>query len=139
MADKLNDIMTRNPRTLRDDATLADAAKLMAEAHTGAVLVLNDQSRLCGIVTDRDLVVRAIAAGGGPDTPVRNCLSEKLTALSPDDTIDQAIEVMRTQHVRRVPIMGSDGTLGIVSLGDLARHRDPDSVLGQISSAPAND
>jgi CBS domain-containing protein len=88
-------------------------------------------------VTDRDIVVRAVAAGKDlGKTPLREICSKEVFTLSPEDDLDEAVKLMREKAIRRVPVI-SDGTaVGILSLGDLAQERDRRSVLGQISAAP---
>lgn len=139
MLHTIRELMTPDPVTLSAYDTVTDAARVMREYDVGCVLVTDLSDRLCGIVTDRDLVVRAIALGRNPDrTPLQDVYSEALTELHPDDTIENAIRLMAKKGVRRVPVVDGTHAVGMVSLGDLAIARDPDSALGGISSAPAN-
>lgn len=135
----IQDIMTRNVVTMPRNAPVADAARAMKTSDIGAVLV-DDDGRLCGIVTDRDIVVRTVADGLDPQqTPVGDICSDTLVTLSPHDSIEEATRRMREYALRRMPVVDdSDHPIGIISLGDLAVERDPDSVLGQVSSAPPN-
>jgi CBS domain-containing protein len=138
MSKAIRDIMTTNPVTMPDSATLADAARVMRDRGIGDVIVMS-QNRVCGMVTDRDIVVRAIAHGHDPSsTNLDSVCSKQLFSVSPDDDIDQAIELMREKAVRRVPVLDGDQPVGIVSIGDLAQERDPRSALADISAAPAN-
>jgi CBS domain-containing protein len=138
MSKAIRDIMTSNPVTLPDSATLADAARVMRDRGIGDVIVMS-QNRVCGMVTDRDIVVRAIAHGHDPSkTHLDSVCSKQLFSVSPDDDIDHAIELMREKAVRRVPVLDGDQPVGIVSIGDLAQERDPRSALADISAAPAN-
>jgi CBS domain-containing protein len=101
--------------------------------------VVRDGGSVCGVVTDRDLVVRGLAEGGDPTTTtLASVYSEDMVQVSADDTVDKAIRLMSDKAVRRIPVMEDGEIVGVVSLGDLAVERDPGSVLGQISAAPAN-
>lgn len=136
MARMIRDVMTSKPRMLASSATLAEAARIMRQEDIGDVLV-EENGNPCGIVTDRDLVVRGIAAGKDPDeTPLKEVCSMKLVSVKPDDSVDEAVRLMRERSVRRIPVMENGKTVGIVSLGDLAIERDQRSVLGQVSAAP---
>lgn len=138
MARLIRDVMTSGPRTLAATQTVAEAARIMRQDDIGDVLV-DDNGKMCGIVTDRDIVVRAIAVGKDPDrTTLKEICSKQLVALKPDDSVDEAVRVMRERAVRRVPVMDSGKPIGIVSLGDLAVERDQRSVLGQVSAAAPN-
>ncbi len=137
MASKVREIMSKKVVKLDAKSPVLEAARMMANEDIGAVIV-EDSGRPCGIVTDRDIVVRAIAAGKAPDqAKLGDICSKQLLTLSPDDDLDRAVELMRDKAVRRVPVIDKKGTtVGIVSLGDLALERDRKSVLGQISAAP---
>lgn len=139
MSKQVGELMSKPPIKLQSSAPIAEAARQMRTANVGAVVV-EDGGRTCGIVTDRDITVRAIAAGRDPSsTPLGEICSKDLTTLSPEDDVDRAIEVMRDKAIRRVLVVDSQQkAVGIVSLGDLAMDRDSRSVLGQISSAPPN-
>lgn len=138
MAKRVREVMTNDPVTLSSDSTLSDAAREMREADIGSVIVLEDGS-ICGIVTDRDIVVRAIAQGLDPEgtTLSEVCTREPVT-LSPEQEVDEAVSLMRERGIRRLPVEEAGRPVGMVSLGDLAIDRDKRSVLGQISSQPAS-
>ncbi len=141
MGQKVRDVMTKNPLTLPADATLIEAAISMRDANIGDVLVTKtkDGGELCGIVTDRDIVVRALADNKKPDkTKLDDICSEKMITISPDEELADAVRVMRDEKVRRIPVMENGKAIGVVSLGDLATTRDPRSALGEISAAPPN-
>jgi CBS domain-containing protein len=139
MKDRVRDAMTPSPRTVSERATLRDAAKAMRDDDIGALVVLDANGGLRGILTDRDLVVRGLAGGYDIDrATVADVCSEHLMTLAPDDALDTAVEMMRRHGIRRVPVVRSGKVVGIVSIGDLAQRRDPDSALGQISAAPPN-
>jgi CBS domain-containing protein len=102
--------------------------------------VVEEEGRAAGILTDRDIVVRAIAEGRDPgSTTVGEVCSSDLTTLTPDQSIDDAVRLMREHDVRRLPVVQDGRPVGIVSLGDLAVELDPDSALADISAAPPNE
>jgi CBS domain-containing protein len=131
--------MSEQPIALSSDSPLIEAARRMRAANVGSIVVEED-GHPCGIVTDRDIVVRAIADGRDPETTrLSEVCSKDVTAVSPDDDLDSAIRIMREKAVRRVLVVnGKNESIGILSLGDLALERDARSVLGQISAAPPN-
>jgi CBS domain-containing protein len=138
MAQTIREVMTRNPRTVDASSPVAEAAKLMREGDIGSVIV-TDGNKVTGIVTDRDVAIRAVAMDRDPkSTPVREVCSPEAVTLSPDDSVGDALQVMRQRDVRRVPVVEGNQPVGIVTLGDLAVDRDPSSVLGDISAAPPN-
>ena len=134
----ISDVMTKDPATLDVMSTAADAALMMRERGIGDVLV-TDGERLRGIVTDRDIVVRAVAENRNPVTVnVGEICSEDVTTLSPNDSISDAVKLMSDRALRRLPVVEDGRPVGIVSLGDLALEQDRESALGQISAAPPN-
>ncbi|MGN6372024.1 MAG: CBS domain-containing protein [Solirubrobacteraceae bacterium] len=138
MAETIESVMTRNPVCLDVDSPIVDAAKAMDERNIGDVLVMSKGS-ICGIVTDRDIAIRAVAHGVDPSTSrLGEICSRQLVTLRPGDSIDDAIAQMREHALRRMPVCDEGQPVGVVSLGDLAEERDRMSVLGQISTAPAN-
>ena len=135
---KVRDVMTATPLVVDAGAPLQDAARHMRDHAVGDVLV-TDGERLCGIVTDRDLVVRAMADGYDPKaTTVGQVCSRDLVAVEADDDVQHAVDTMRGRAIRRVPVIDQGRLAGVVSLGDLARHNDEESVLAAISEAPPN-
>ena len=138
MAQTIREVMTGNPRTIDANAPVMDAARLMREADVGPVVV-TDGGKVAGIVTDRDVTVRAVAEGRDPSsTPVREICSSDLATVSPDDAVGDAVRLMRERDVRRLPVVDGGKPVGIVAIGDLAVDRDPGSVLGDISAASPN-
>ena len=138
MAQSIREVMTSDPRTVSSDATLEDAAQEMKSDDIGAVLV-EDNGSVAGILTDRDIVVRAIAEGRDPSsTKVGDVATRDVTTLTPDSSVDDAIRIVREQNVRRIPVVQEGRPAGIVSIGDLAIERDADSALADISSEPPN-
>ena len=139
MADTLRDVMTKDPTTLDADATLVEAARIMRDEDIGDLIVL-ENDRIAGIVTDRDIVIRAVAEERTPEqTRVSQVYSSEVTTLPPDASIDQAVTVMREKALRRIPVVENDRPVGIVSIGDLAVERDPDSALAEISASDPNE
>ena len=137
--ESIRDVMTPEPVTVAATTTLEQAARHMRDAGIGNVIVLEGEL-ITGILTDRDIVVRAVAEGWDPSqTPVGDVASRELTTISPDEPVDAAVALMRERSIRRLPVVESGRPVGIVSLGDLALERDPDSCLGEISAAPPND
>ena len=139
MAQAIKDVMTPNPVCVDPHDSAADAARRMRDVDSGAILVA-EGGHLKGLLTDRDIVVRAIAEGRDPaQVEVREICSSDIQALRPDDDVDRAVSLMRERHVRRIPVVEEgDHPVGIVSIGDLALARDETSALADISGAPAN-
>jgi CBS domain-containing protein len=132
----ISDVMTKDPATLDVMSTAADAALMMRERGIGDVLV-TDGDQLRGIVTDRDIVVRAVAENRNPvAVTVGEICSDDVTTLTPNDSISDAVKLMSDRALRRLPIVDDGRPVGIVSLGDLAIEQDRESALGQISAAP---
>jgi len=139
MANLVQDVMTRNPKVVRASTTVKDAACIMRDSKIGDVIVVDDANKVCGIVTDRDLVVKSVASGSDPSkTSIESVCSKDVTALKPTQTTDDAVKMMRDKAIRRLPVLDAGKLVGIVSLGDLAKKIDSGSCLGQISAAPAN-
>jgi CBS domain-containing protein len=120
-------------------ATLNEAAQMMRDQEIGDVLVMRKDGSLCGLVTDRDLVVRGLAEGHDPSsTSVEEVCNHDPVTLSSDQPVEEAVSVMRQYNIRRLPIVDGESLVGIVSLGDLAIEKDPNSALADISKAPPN-
>lgn len=137
MASTVNDVLTPDPLTIDVSQTVRSAAELMRGADTGS-LVVTDGNQVVGLVTDRDLVVRVLATGGGADDEVREACSTQLVTVAPTDDIADAARLMAEYAVRRLPVVAGSELVGIVSIGDLAVERDPDSALGGISAKEPN-
>ncbi|MFJ8630911.1 CBS domain-containing protein [Streptomyces sp. NPDC093568] len=139
MTQHVRDVMTTDPTTVEPQTSVTAVARIMRDEDIGAVLV-TEGGRLTGLVSDRDLVIRAVAEGGDPDrTTVAHVCSEDLVTVGPDDVLAHVVHVMRERSVRRVPVVDEGRhAVGIVSIGDLAVERDPDSALGDISAAESN-
>ena len=138
MAQSIREVMTQNPELVSGDTTVADAAKLMREGDFGGVLC-GDGDEVSGFLTDRDIALRVVAEGKDPtSTTVSEVATTDLHTLSPDDSVEDAIELVRKHNIRRVPVVEGAKRVGIVSIGDLAIERDKDSALADISAEPAN-
>ncbi len=124
----IRDVMTPNPRYVSPDDSIQSAAQIMRDADTGVVPVC-DNGRTVGIVTDRDIVVRAIAEGQTGGT-VRDIATHDVISASPDMSTREAAELMSDHQVRRLPVVDGDRLVGIVSLGDLAVKEAKDSRVG---------
>ena len=134
----LRDVMTKKPVTVATTDSCAEAARKMAEADIGDILV-QDDGHVAGILTDRDIVVRAVARGRNPEsTLVGDVCTRDIATLTPADDVEQALRLMKDKAVRRIPVVEDGRAVGIVTLGDLAQDRDPKSVLGAVSAAPPN-
>ena len=138
MAQQIRELMTPNPVALPGTTSVHEAARAMRDADIGNVIVI-ENNQVCGIVTDRDIVVRTVAEARDPaTTTLADLCSHPLVTVTPTDSVEQAVQLMRSKAIRRLPVVEGGQPVGIVSLGDLAMERDPGSALGDISSAPPN-
>lgn len=138
MTRMIRDYMSSNPISLDRKTTLLDAARSMRDSNIGDVLV-TDKGRLFGILTDRDIVIRGIAEDLDPaEAPIGSVCSKNVKSLTPEHTIEDAVNLMRKHAVRRVPIARDGRPLGVLSIGDVVGALNPDTPLGQVSVAPAN-
>jgi CBS domain-containing protein len=123
---KVSEVMTRDVQTVRPDQPVQQAASFMLNADAGSIPV-TDGDRLIGMITDRDITVRGVAKGYGPDTPVRELMTNEIICAREDDDIEDVASKMSEAQVRRLPVIDRDERLcGIVSLGDLSREADDD-------------
>ncbi|MFJ9668007.1 CBS domain-containing protein [Streptomyces sp. NPDC101219] len=131
----VKDVMTPGVVAVRPDASIAEAAQLMRTQDIGDVVVA-DGERVVGVLTDRDITVRAVADGRDPQgvSAASVCTPDPLI-LAPDDSVSTAIRLMREQTVRRIPVVENGLPVGVVSLGDLVEDREPGSALAGISRA----
>lgn len=134
MAQMVRDVMSSDLVTVGVEDSLIDASKAMREHDIGDVIVVQDE-RLLGILTDRDIVVRGLAEGRSPNAPASEIATSDVKVLSPDDDATEAVRWMREAAVRRLPVVEAGRPIGIVSIGDLAVSLDPSSALADISSA----
>ena len=139
MPERVRDIMTPDPVSVSESASLRHAAEVMRDHDIGDVLVVGQDGRLSGILTDRGVVVDGLAAGADPDSATGGEIcSRDLVTIGPDQAAVEASRLMADKAIRRLPVLVDGSLVGIVSLGDLAEERDPESVLGEISEAPPN-
>lgn len=119
---KVADCMTRDVQTVTADQPIREAAQFMLRADAGSMPVC-DGDRIVGMVTDRDIAVRAVALGRGPDTPVREAMTDHVDCCFDDDDVEEVAMKMSDAQVRRFPVLSRDDNrlVGIVSLGDLSR------------------
>ena len=123
---KVSKCMTRDVQLVTPTQTICDAARMMAELDAGALPVAEDD-RLVGMITDRDIAVRAVAQGKPPDTPVQEVMSGEVLYCYDDQEIKEIARNMGDMKVRRLPVVNRDKRLvGIISLGDLALKEDPE-------------
>jgi CBS domain-containing protein len=138
MAQQIRELMTPNPVVLPGTASVHEASRAMRDAQIGDVIVI-ENNEVCGIVTDRDIVVRILAETRDPaTTTLADICSHSLVTVTPTDSVEEAVRLMRAHAIRRLPVVDGGQAVGIVSLGDLAVERDPGSALGKISGAPPN-
>jgi CBS domain-containing protein len=134
---RAEDVMTREPVTLGPEATLGEAATLMRQEDCGSIPIV-EAGRLVGIVTDRDIVIRAVAAGKDPrSTRISEIMSADPVCIDPKTDVDEASKVMADRQIRRLPVVDDGKLVGILVIGQIAR-RDPDEqqtgeVLKEIS------
>ncbi|MGP4048242.1 CBS domain-containing protein [Streptomyces sp. 2A115] len=135
MVQLVEDVMTPDPRAVEPDSPLVDAAQLMRDEDLGGVLVVEGDT-LVGLVTDRDIALRVVADGGDPRIiDVRSVCTPDPVCIGPEEEASVAVELMRRHAVRRLPVVEDGRPVGMVSLGDLAENRDPNSALADISRA----
>ena len=139
----VRDVMTANPKTVTERDSVLDAARIMRDSDTGIVPVVNGR-KIIGLVTDRDIVVRAIADG----KDINNCrvnevMSKQVRTVKEDASVREVVDVMSGAQIRRVPVVnGNNELVGIVSMKDIATETNADNKVGQavedISQGPAN-
>jgi CBS domain-containing protein len=139
MSETVGDVMTRDPVTVSSDSTVVEVARLMRDRDIGPVVVV-DGDQVTGIVTDRDIVVRAVADGRDPGSVrVADICTGNVEAVSPSDSIEDAVRRMEQRNVRRLPVVEDGRPVGIVSMGDLAVEGElPSSSVADISAASPN-
>src|SRR5919106_4406998 len=136
MAQQIRELMTPDPVALPGTASVHEAATAMRDAQIGDVMVI-EHNQVCGMVTDRDLVVRTVAERQDPaSTTLADICSHSLVTVTPADSVEAAVRLMRTHAIRRLPVVDGGQAVGMVSLGDLAVERDPGSARGESSGAP---
>ena len=130
--------MTRDVRLVKPDQTIREAAQLMEQIDAGAVPV-TDNDRLVGMITDRDIAIRAVGQGKSPDTRIRDVMSPGILYCFDDQELDEVARNMGKNQVRRLPVINHDKRLvGILSLGDLASREDARAVGKAVSRVSAH-
>ena len=128
---RCSEIMTRNVKTAAAGSSLGDVAAIMRDGDMGAVPVV-DGGKLVGIVTDRDIVIRGVAEGAGPETPIRNVMTRDLFSVRPDNFVFEAIRLMGDKQVRRLPVIDSNGELkGIIAMADVALETEDEREIAE--------
>jgi CBS domain-containing protein len=140
MAKTAREVMTGGPECVGENDTVADAAKRLADLDVGAMPICGEDDRLKGMVTDRDIVVKVLAAGKDPSSTKASELGgEKPVTIGADDSVEEAVQTMKDNKVRRLPVIDGHDLIGVVSLGDLATNLE-DGQVGElveaISAAP---
>ena len=126
----IREVMTPNPRCVTPNETIQVAARIMRDEDTGAVPVV-ENGKVLGMVTDRDIVIRAVADGAQSDRPVRDIVSGDPVCATPEMSTRDASKLMAEHQVRRLPVVDGDRLVGIVSIGDLAVKEGKDSRTGE--------
>lgn len=140
MPPAISEMMTRNLTTCPTDTNLVDAAKAMRDDGVGDVIVVDGGGTMTGIVTDRDITIRAIAEQRDPaSTTVDEIASHDIATLGPNGDVDEAKRIMRERAIRRLPITEGGKPVGIISIGDLSVVDEVDEVVSDISAKPSND
>jgi CBS domain-containing protein len=138
VADRVRDMMSTHVVCCAADTPLREVARRMRDEDIGDVVV-TDGDQLRGIVTDRDIVVRCLAEHANlSKATIADCISPDVVTVTPDASTKDAARMMAARSIRRLPVVEGGRPIGIVSLGDLAMGRDPESALAGISAAPAN-
>lgn len=142
---EVREIMTNDPGTCSMDQSIREAAAMMIDCDCGAIPVVESPQtmRLMGIVTDRDLAIRAVAKGLDPNTtPVSECMSADISCVNPDSSVDDVERIMENLQVRRVPVVNENGSVvGMVSIADIAfaRPKQKAAEIVQEVSKPSAD
>jgi CBS domain-containing protein len=140
MGKTAREVMTGGAECIGENDTLADAARRLAELDVGAMPICGEDNRLKGMLTDRDIVVKALARGKDPSSTRAGELAEgKPVTIGADDSVDEALRTMKQYKVRRLPVIDGHDLIGVVSQADLAKSIDEDKVgdlVEAISAAP---
>ncbi|MFD2169446.1 CBS domain-containing protein [Tumebacillus lipolyticus] len=136
---KVRDLMTKDVRTLKTNHTLREAAELMASLNVGVIPIAEEGDKLRGILTDRDIVVRAVAKGVDiTRAKINDYMSPKLVSINPQETAAEAAKLMAEHQLRRLPVVEEGQMVGILSIGDLSvvdiHENEAGYALGEIST-----
>ena len=140
MGTKVHEVMTDRPRVVTPETPVSEAAQLMKNDDIGSLPIL-DGEQLAGMLTDRDIVIRAVAEGKDPrGMPVREVASRELVTVNADEELSRALQLMASQQVRRLPVVDDDGRLvGILAQADVAveaKEKDVGEMVEEISKSP---
>jgi len=139
MPETISQVMTPDPWTVQESDLVRKAAAIMRDADIGDVIVVREDGSVCGIVTDRDIVVRLVADKDNlAGVSVGEVCRHEVVSIASGDPVDAAAPLMRDHNIRRLPVIDGSKLVGIVTLGDLAVDRNPQSTLADISKAPPN-
>jgi CBS domain-containing protein len=129
---RVHEAMTRDVRVAGPDQPIADVARMLAELDTG-VMPVGENDQLVGMITDRDIAIRAVAERKGPDTPVREVMTPEIKFCFEDEDVVDAARTMSANQIRRLPVLSRDKRLvGIISLGDVSVMESPDAAAAAI-------
>ena len=135
MSKKARDVMTPDPECVGENDTITDAAKRLTELDVGAMPICGEDNRLKGMLTDRDIVVKVVAQGEDPNSVTAGELAQgKPVTIGADDSIEEALEVMRTRKIRRLPVIDGHDLVGIISQKDIATDL-PEEKVGDLVEA----
>src|SRR4051812_38065120 len=119
MHQTVREAMTSNPRAIKPDTTVREAAQLLKSEDIGSLPIVDGDNKLAGVVTDRDLAIRVLAEDKSADTPVSEVASKDLVTVDPDQSLEEAARLMSEQQVRRLPVVEEDGKLvGVLAQAD---------------------
>jgi CBS domain-containing protein len=136
MAKSVRDAMTENPRSIGVSASVVEAARLMREEHVGSLPITDDEG-LVGMITDRDITTRVVAEAADPKmTSVGDVSSRDLISVEPDDDLEEAVQIMASHQVRRLPVVEDGRLVGIVAQADIALNfRENEQRTGELVEA----
>jgi CBS domain-containing protein len=141
MGKRVRDAMTADPRTVRVDDAVVEAATIMEEEDVGSVPVVDVDNVLVGMITDRDIALRVVAAGRDPRTTTAGEVATKdVSAIYPDESLDEALEQMAYRQVRRLPVIEDDRVVGILAQADVVQEvkdKEAGKLVEEISESRA--
>ncbi len=138
-APSVGELMTPDPVTTTSKTSVAHAARLMRDHDVGHVVIVDGDGQPSGVLTDRDIVIRVVADGqSAEETTVSAAASGEVSSVEPSISANDAVQVMRDQAIRRLPVVDRGDVVGVVSIGDLAVHLDPESALADVSASSPN-
>ena len=123
---KAQDIMTKNPSCVTPETRVQDAARLMKDENVGIIPVVEalGSKKLVGVITDRDIAIRVVADGASASSSVRDVMTSNIRTSSPDDSVQEVMELMGREQVRRIPIVDRGELVGIIAQADIVREAD---------------